>query len=138
MASLNQVQLIGYLGCEPELKKRDTYQFMNLPVATDESYADSSGNKIQKTEWHRISVRDKMAENCAKYLHKGSLVYVEGKIASRKYTDSEGYERLITEIRAYRIQFLDRKADKQVSEEPSPIRKRQSDAYGSNIDDVPF
>lgn len=110
---LNKVMLIGRLGQDPDLKytpSGDAVTTFNL--ATDESYNDRDGNKIDKAEWHRIVVFRRAAENCKTYLAKGSLVYVEGKLTTRKWQDQQGQNRYLTEVQASRIQFLDRKSDK--------------------------
>ncbi len=111
---LNKVQIIGRLGADPDLKYSQTGAPMcNLSVATDESYTDRDGNKVQRTEWHRVSVFQRAAENCATYLTKGSLVYVEGSLQTRKWQDQNGQDRYSTDIKAQRVQFLDRKGDGQ-------------------------
>lgn len=109
---LNKVMIIGRLGQDPELKYTASGMPMtNLNVATDESYTDKEGNKVEKTEWHRVIVFQRAAENCANYLGKGSLVYIEGNLQTRKWTDQQGQDRYTTEIRAQRVQFLDRKGE---------------------------
>ena len=76
---LNKVMLIGHLGRDPELRYTQTgAPIATLNIATDESYTDRDGNKVERTEWHRVSVFQRQAENCANYLSKGSIVYVEG------------------------------------------------------------
>ncbi len=109
---LNKVQIIGRLGANPELKYMQTgAPVCNLSVATDESYNDRDGNKVARTEWHRVVVYQRSAENCANYLAKGSLVYVEGSLQTRKWQDKQGIDRYTTEIKAQRVQFLDKKGD---------------------------
>ena len=109
---LNKVMIIGRLGRDPELRYSQTGTPMaNLNVATDESYVDRDGNKVDRTEWHRVTVFQRQAENCANYLAKGSLVYVEGSLTTRKWQDQQGQDRYTTEIKAQRVQFLDRKGD---------------------------
>lgn len=109
---LNKVMIIGRLGRDPELRYTQSgAPICSLAVATDESYQDRDGNKVDRTEWHRVSVFQRAAENCANYLAKGSLVYVEGSLQTRKWTDQQGVERYTTEIKAQRVQFLDRKGD---------------------------
>lgn len=109
---LNKVMIIGRLGRDPELRYSQTgMPIASLNVATDESYQDRDGNKVEKTEWHRVSVFQKAAENCANFLAKGSLVYVEGSLQTRKWQDQQGQDRYTTEIKAQRVQFLDRKGD---------------------------
>ncbi len=107
--SLNKVMIIGRLGRDPELKYTQSGQpVCNLNVATDEGYV-KDGQRIEKTEWHRIVVWGKQAETVANYLAKGRLVYVEGKIETRKWQDKDGQDRYTTEIKADRVQFLDSK-----------------------------
>ncbi len=107
---LNKVMLIGRLGRDPELRYASTGTAMaNLRIATDESYVDRDGNKVDRTEWHTVVVFQRQAENCANYLGKGSLVFVEGSLQTRKWQDKDGQDRYTTEIKANRVQFLDRK-----------------------------
>lgn len=109
---LNKVMIIGRLGRDPELRYTQSGSpVASLNVATDESYVDRDGNKVERTEWHRVSVFQRQAENCATYLSKGSLVYVEGSLQTRKWQDQQGQDRYTTEIKAQRVQFLDRKGD---------------------------
>ncbi len=109
---LNKVMLIGRLGADPELKYTQSGSpVTSLRIATDESYNDRDGNRVERTEWHRVSVFQRQAENCANYLKKGSLVYVEGSLLTRKWQDQQGQDRYTTEIRAQRVQFLDRRGD---------------------------
>lgn len=110
MASLNRVTLIGRVGADPEIRYTQAGQATcSLRIATDESYTDRDGKRVERTEWHRVAVFGKSAENCNQYLGKGSLVYVEGKLATRKWQDQKGQGRYTTEIHADRVQFLDRK-----------------------------
>lgn len=111
---LNKVMIIGRLGRDPELRYTQSGSpVATLNVATDESYTDRDGNKVDRTEWHRVSVFQRQAENCANFLAKGSLVYVEGSLQTRKWQDQQGQDRYTTEIKAQRVQFLDRKGDAQ-------------------------
>lgn len=111
---LNKVMIIGRLGRDPELRYTQSGSpVASLNVATDESYTDRDGNKVERTEWHRVSVFQRQAENCANYLAKGSLVYVEGSLQTRKWQDQQGQDRYTTEIKAQRVQFLDRKGSGQ-------------------------
>lgn len=106
--SLNKVLLIGRLGRDPELRNTQSGQLVaSFSIATDETYTNHEGQKIQKTEWHRISVWGKQADFCGKYLAKGRLVYVEGKIETRKWQDKAGIDRYTTEIKAERLVVLD-------------------------------
>lgn len=109
---LNKVMIIGRLGADPELRYAGNgTPIANFNVATDESYTDRDGNRQERTEWHRVVVFQRVAENCANYLGKGSLVYVEGSLQTRQWQDQQGQTRYTTEIKAQRVQFLDRKGD---------------------------
>ena len=150
MASLNLVQIIGRLGRDPELRYTSSGQAVcSLNVATDESYTDRDGNKVERTEWHRVSVFQRQAENCANFLTKGSLVYVEGSLTTRKWQDQNGQERFSTEIKAQRVQFLDRRNDDQRGGDARQSRQGRQDRnnmtqprggseQGDYSDDVPF
>lgn len=116
---LNKVMIIGHLGRDPELRYTQTgTPVATLNIATDESYVDKEGNKVERTEWHRVVVFQRAAENCSQYLSKGSLVFVEGKLQTRKWQDQQGQDRYSTEIKADRVQFLDRKGDRPASSAP--------------------
>ena len=109
---LNKCMIIGHLGRDVELRySQNGSAVASLNIATDEPYTDRDGNKVDRTEWHRVSVYGKSAENCANYLRKGSLVYVEGSLQTRKWQDQNGQDRYTTEIKAQRVQFLDRRGD---------------------------
>lgn len=144
---LNKVTLIGHLGQDPDLKYGQSGNpVCNLSLATDEGYTDKDGNKVDRTEWHRIVAYQRLAETCGQYLHKGSLVYVEGKLQTRKWQDQNGQDRYTTEVVAQRVQFLDRKSDGQgqaKQQRPAPTKQEEdtgpsfpSEADG--MDDVPF
>lgn len=107
---LNKVMIIGRLGRDPEIRyAANGTPVANLRIATDESYTDREGNKVDRAEWHTVVVFQRQAENCKTYLAKGSLVYVEGSLQTRKWQDQQGQDRYSTEIKASRVQFLDRK-----------------------------
>ena len=112
MASVNKVIIVGRLGKDPELRySQGGAPICSFSVATDESYKDRDGNKVERTEWHNITVFQRMAEHCANYLAKGSLVYIEGSLKTDKWQDKDGNDRYTTKITAQRVQFLDRKQD---------------------------
>ena len=136
---LNKVMLIGRLGRGPELKyMQNGSAICNLRVATDESYTDRDGNKVERTEWHSVAVFQRQAENCAKYLGKGSLVYVEGNLQTRKWQDQQGHDRYTTEIRAQIIKFLDRKKDSYNDSAVSGSGGKDFPTSSGTMDDVPF
>jgi single-strand DNA-binding protein len=146
MAGVNKVILVGNLGKDPEV--RHTPQGMavgNFPLATSESWNDKSGQKQERTEWHRIVVWGKLAELCQRYLTKGRKAYVEGKLQTRAWDDKDGNKRYTTEIVATTVQFLD-----SASSEKSSYGSQEADPFGAppdmgasgggnfSTDDIPF
>ena len=107
--SLNKVILIGRLGQDPDVREVGTSKVANFSVATDESYTDRNGNKVEKTEWHRVVMWNKAAENAGAYLKKGSLVYIEGKLETRSWENDAGEKRYSTEVKSFSFQMLDNK-----------------------------
>lgn len=107
MASVNKVILIGNLGRDPEMRYMPSGDAVaNFSVATTDKWKDKNGEMQEQTEWHRISFFGRQAEICGEYLRKGSSVYVEGRLQTRKWTDKDGNERTTTEIRGDRMQML--------------------------------
>jgi single-strand DNA-binding protein len=108
MASVNKVIIVGNLGRDPETRYMPSGDAMTtIAVATTDSWKDkSSGEKKEQTEWHRITFFGKLAEIAGQYLKKGSQVYVEGSLRTRKYTDKDGVEKYATDIRADTMQML--------------------------------
>ena len=151
MAGINKVILVGNLGAKPEVKYASNGNAIsNLSVATSESWTDkSTGQKQERTEWHRVSLFGKLAEIAGQYLDKGSKVYVEGKLQTRKYTDKDGIERWTTDIVVSgfngTLQMLDRRDDSN-SSAPSGDKTEKAQAEPSITpvskdefeDDIPF
>jgi single-strand DNA-binding protein len=109
--SVNKVLLLGRLGGEPELKYTPSGSGVcNFSIATSENWADKSGQKQERTEWHRIVVWGKLGELCNQYLAKGRQVYIEGKMQTRSWDDKSGQKRYTTEVNATNVQFLGEKA----------------------------
>src|SRR5256885_1215483 len=107
MGSVNKVILIGNLGADPELKYTPSNRpVCNLSLATNEVFKDKSGQRQERTEWHRVTVWGDSAENCSKYLAKGRPVYIEGRLQTRSWDDKEGKKRYSTEVVADRVVFL--------------------------------
>lgn len=105
--SVNKVILVGRLGQNPETRYTPSGAAVaNFSIATTESWADKSGQKQEKTEWHRIVVWGKLAELCQQYLQKGRQVYIEGRLQTRQYQDKDNQTRYTTEIKADQVQFL--------------------------------
>ena len=107
MASINKAIIVGNLGNDPEIRYSSGGDAIaNMNIATTDSWKDKEGRKQEKTEWHRVTMFGKLAEICGEYLKKGSQVYIEGKLQTRKWTDKSNIERYTTEIVADRMQML--------------------------------
>ena len=107
MASVNKVILLGNLGRDPDTRYTTGGDAVtNLNIATSEQWKDKSGEKQERTEWHRVVLFGRQAEIAAEYLKKGRSVYVEGRLQTRKYTDKDGVEKYSTEIVADRMQLI--------------------------------
>lgn len=111
MSGVNKVILVGHLGKDPEVRHLDNnVSVASFPLATSETY-NKDGRRVEQTEWHNIVMWRGLADIAAKYLHKGKLVYIEGKIRTRNYEDKEGIKRYSTEIVADNFTMLGRKTD---------------------------
>ncbi|MDX9788601.1 MAG: single-stranded DNA-binding protein [Desulfobacterales bacterium] len=110
MAGINKVILVGRLGRDPEIKYFPSGDAVcNFSIATSDTWKDKdTGEKKEKTEWHKIVAFRKLAETCGKYLSKGSMVYIEGRLQTRSW-EKDGITRYMTEIEALNMQMLDRK-----------------------------
>lgn len=107
MASVNKVILVGNLGRDPEVRYLPSgEQVANITLATSYKYKSKTGEMVEETEWHRITFFSRLAEIVGQYLRKGSSVYVEGRIKTRKYTDKDGIEKYATDIIAHEMQML--------------------------------
>ena len=147
MAGINKVILVGNLGAKPEIKYASNGNAIsNLSIATSESWTDkSTGQKQERTEWHRVSLFGKVAEIAGQYLDKGSKVYVEGKLQTRKWQDQSGQDRYTTEvvISGYSgtLQMLDRRDDMNSN---TPVQQSQPTPAITPVapdefeDDIPF
>ena len=112
MASVNKVILLGNLGRDPETRYTTGGDAVtNLNIATSEQWKDKSGEKQERTEWHRVVLFGRQAEIAGEYLKKGRSVYIEGRLQTRKYTDKDGVEKYSTEIVADRMQLIGRARD---------------------------
>jgi len=158
---LNKVMLIGNLGRDPEVRYTAAGQAVaNFSVATSRGRRDPNGGWTDETEWHRIVAFERNAETASQYLHKGSKVYIEGRIQSRKYTDNSNVERTVYEIVANELQLLDPRSapseggddweDSSAAQRQAPRNtpnarpqrpavKADEETFGSDdMDDVPF
>ncbi|MEK9575441.1 MAG: single-stranded DNA-binding protein [Gammaproteobacteria bacterium] len=149
MSGINKVILVGNIGAKPEVKySSNGSAIANLSVATSETWNDkNSGEKQEKTEWHRVSLYGKLAEIAGQYLDRGSKVYVEGKLQTRKWQDKDGQDRYTTEIvvSGYggTLQMLDRREGMATGGQSAPSNNMSNDtvevADNSGFeDDIPF
>ncbi len=145
---LNKVILIGRLGRGPEVRYMPNGEAVcNFSVATSESWKDSNGQKQERSEWHNITMYRRLAEIAGQYLKKGSQVYLEGKIQTRKYTDKNGVERTAYDIIVDEMKMLGggndgQQAQSAQAETPTPPRRQAPAAPAAPVedidDDVPF
>jgi single-strand DNA-binding protein len=133
---INKVILVGNLGADPETRATNSGGIVtNLRLATGEAWKDQQGQLQERTEWHRIILFQRAAEIARDYLRKGSKIYLEGRLQTRKWQDKEGRDQYTTEIVAQEFQMLDRKpGDHDDAPRPAPAPT----ASGQFDDDIPF
>jgi single-strand DNA-binding protein len=140
MASVNKVILVGNLGADPEAKYLPSGDAVaNIRIATTDKYKDkASGEWKETTEWHRIAFFGKLAEIVTQYLKKGSAVYIEGKIRTRKWTDQAGVEKYSTEIVADQMQMLGGRGEggQQAQQKPQRQQAKQAAPAGGGFNDM--
>jgi len=146
---LNKVMLIGNLGKDPEIRATQSgTSVVTFNLATTERWKDKSGQQQENTEWHRVVVWDKLADICGQYLHKGSKVYIEGKLQTRKWQDQNGNDKYTTEIVAKDMKMLDSKGSADSGYGSSAMDGGSQESFysepssgmmgGGSKDDVPF
>ena len=145
---INKVILVGNLGQDPETRYMPSGKAVtNLRLATSDSWKDKqTGEQREQTEWHSIVIYDRLAEIAAEYLRKGSQIYVEGRLKTRKWQDKEGKDRYTTEIIANEMQMLGSRGGERAGAEarseprsaPSQERAPQPAPAGEFDDDIPF
>ena len=136
---VNKATLIGRLGKDPEVRYMpDGTMVTNFILATDEQWKDKNGEKVQKTEWHKIVTYRKLAEICGNYLVKGKLVFIEGRIQTRSWDDKDGVKHYTTEIIANDMKMLDSKGQNKTGESSSEVAPVSSNNGSTPVDDVPF
>ena len=144
MASVNKVILVGNLGADPESRFAPSGDAIcNISVATTESWKDKqTGEKKEATEWHRVGFYGKLAEIAGQYLKKGSQVYIEGSLRTRKWQDKTGQDRYTTEIRGDVMKMLGGKPEGQqqaaAPRQQAPQRQQTAPPAGDFDDDIPF
>ena len=134
--SLNKVQLIGFLAKDPEVRVAQDKKVASFTLATSERYKDRNGEVKENTEWHNV-VCWRQAEYVEKFIAKGAQVYVEGKLRTRSWDDSNGVKRYVTEILADQIQSLDRKRDGQTAQPAQHQSTTPVPAAATAVDDMP-
>ena len=151
MASVNKVIIVGNLGADPETRYLPSGEAVaNIRVATTETWKDKqSGEKKEATEWHRIAFFGRLAEIASEYLKKGSQVYVEGSLRTRKWQDKDGQDRYTTEIRGDVMKMLGRREgggdprpepamQSKAAEPKAPGAKKPAGKFDDLEDDIPF
>jgi single-strand DNA-binding protein len=155
MPSVNKVILLGNLGRDPELRFMPNGDAVcNFSIATTDSWKDKAGEKQERTEWHNIVMYRKLAEIAGEYLKKGSSIYVEGRLQTRKWQTKEGQDRYTTEVIADSMQMLggrssasqsDKQSDENFSQGSSPVKNQANTTNESSPtsfdefeDDIPF
>lgn len=136
MASVNKAIIVGNLGNDPEMRYLPSGDAVcNISVATTDKWKDkASGEMRENTEWHRIAFFGRLAEVAGEYLKKGSQVYVEGSIQTKKYTDKDGVEKYSTQIKGHTLQMLGSKQGSGQESRQAPASKAAADLD----DDIPF
>ncbi|MFN3529068.1 MAG: single-stranded DNA-binding protein [Bacteroidia bacterium] len=144
MAGLNKVMLIGNLGKDPEVKTLENgAKIATFPLATSETYKDKEGNRQTRTEWHNLVLWRGLADIAESYLHKGSQVFIEGRLSTRKWEDKEGHTRYTTEVIGDNLVLLNRASDQQGGNASSGSyaagnRPTTDDLVNGGEDDLPF
>jgi len=149
--SINKVILIGNLGANPEIRVLESGQKVaQISLATNRTYKNRDGQKVDETEWHRVEYWGRLAETCEKYLQKGSTIYVEGRIRTRKWTDQNGNDRYTTEIVGENMTMLGSRSDRQgqaSSQQNTPLQStpptsneapKEAVGQAQDNDDLPF
>ena len=136
MSGVNKVIIVGFLGGNPEMRSMPNGDAVtNVSIATSETWIDkNSGEKKEKTEWHRVIFFRRQAEIAAQYLKKGSLVYIEGQISTRKWQDKNGQDHYTTEIFGSDLKMLNTKDNNQDSQ-PKP---QKTEVLLDDSDNIPF
>lgn len=128
---INKIHLIGNTGKDPEIRTTGSgYKVASFSLATSEHFKDKQGTRQTETQWHNIVVWGPLAEICEKYVKKGQMIYVDGKVQYRSYDDKDGNKRYVTEINASNIQMLEKRKQDDVSVRP--------ETQGDATDDLPW
>ena len=138
MRGVNRVMLIGNLGRDPDVQYLEgNIAVAKFPLATTETFKDRSGKLISQTEWHTVVLWRGLAELAQKYLHKGSLVYIEGRLRTRSWEDKEGNKKFATEVVGDNLIMLDKRADHAPHNASSGTGTQHENIEGFSNVDVP-
>ncbi len=141
MSGINKVILIGHLGKDPDVRYLEGgVSVASFPLATSETF-NKDGKKVEQTEWHNIVMWRSLADVAAKFLQKGKLVYIEGKLRTRSFEDKEGIKKYTTEVVAENFTMLGRKSDFEGDTSPrNGVKADNTDSYSMNEEneDLPF
>lgn len=145
MASVNKVIILGHVGSDPEIRTTNGGTTVaGIAVATSRRYKDQSGERQEETEWHKVSLFGRLGEIVQSYVTKGSLIYVEGRLRTRSYTDKNNVERYVTEIIAESLQLMpkgEKSPSNNGSSRPDQSRQQKSSQQQARTyedDDPPF
>ena len=139
MSSVNKVILIGRVGRDPEIRQMQSGKsVVNLSLATTSKRKDANGNNIEDTQWHRLTAYDKLAEIIGQYVHKGSLLYVEGSLKYGKFTDKDGNEKNTTDIVIGQMQMLGSKGESHGETRRNNENEQQRQQSFDEDEDLPF
>lgn len=139
MSSINKVILIGRVGRDPEIRQMQSGKsVVNLSLATTSKRKDRDGEFVEDTQWHRLTAYDKLAEIIGQYVHKGSLIYIEGTLKYGKFTDKDGNEKNTTDIVIGQMQMLGGKGESQGETRRNQENERQRQQSFEEDDAVPF
>lgn len=137
MPGVNKVILVGHLGKDPEARQLEGgVSVVSFPMATSETF-NKDGRKVEQTEWHNIVMWRGLADVAAKFLHKGRLVYIEGKLRTRSFEDKEGIKKYTTEVVAENFTLLGRKSDFE-HEDKIGLGKEEMDNSTGMAEDIPY
>jgi single-strand DNA-binding protein len=137
MRGVNKVTILGNVGQDPEYKALQNGGVVSLSVATTESWTGKDGTRQEKTEWHRCTAFGKLADIIRDYVHKGSKVYLEGKLQTRSW-DQDGQKRYATEIVVSELQMLDNRPQEQTSQSSKQHRAAVQPMVDDFSDEIPF
>lgn len=146
---MNKIVLIGNVGNSPEVRKLESgIEVANLSLATNENYTNKAGEKVEKTEWHRIEAWGTIATAIEQFVKKGDRLYIEGKVTTQRWSDADGIERTTTKVKTTRIEFLGYRREQVLNETPvanenektpkAKTSKAKKVVFESSLEDTPF